>query len=203
MTPRLVLELSAGLLALSNVSWLTTGNDLSFEDLQVDFLVPHHLKIDWSRILESNRSTVDGTDCSSIDQPLFTKPRGTLGRLMLSPLQRGRDRNVERESKQINRDPNLPRVNFFAHKIDIDPFPDPNFIGLEESERDKLEGHYFNAISQQANNNWLPESHSDQLQIVVWQLSSTFDTQLSPTPSRVEPVLIDLTTDAKPWEWNY
>lgn len=68
---------------------------------------------------------------------------------------------MERESKQVNRDPIRPRGDFFAHKLDIDPFQDPNFIGLEDSERDKLERHDVDAIFQRARDNGLPESHCD------------------------------------------
>lgn len=81
-----MLELSAGRLALTNVSFLVADNDLSCEYLLFGFPVLHHLGIDSRTLLERNRVTLDGTYCSSIDHPSITKPRGTLLRLMFTCL---------------------------------------------------------------------------------------------------------------------
>lgn len=154
-----MLKLSASRLALANVSFLVDDDDLSCENLLVGFPVLHHLGIDSSTLLERSWVTLDGTDCSSINHSSMTKPRGTLGCLIITRLQREYFSESEREIQQPNSNPERPRGNYFAHKLDIDPFPDPNLIGLANSKRDKLERQDLESMLQRAKHNGFPDSH--------------------------------------------
>ena len=66
--PRLVMELSSGRLALTNISFLVSDAALSREEMLIGLPVLQHLGIDSRTFLERNRATLDGTDCSSVPQ---------------------------------------------------------------------------------------------------------------------------------------
>lgn len=60
------MELCSGRLALRNISFLVSDAVLSSEDMIIGLPVLQHLGIDSRTLLERNRATLHGTDCSYV-----------------------------------------------------------------------------------------------------------------------------------------
>lgn len=199
--PRLVMELSAGRLALNNISFLVADANLSCEDVLVGHPVLKHLGIDSRTLLERNRASLDGTDCSTVDHPTVSSACGSLGRLCIARLQR--THGAEPVSTVSDSPPTLssdrPRGNYYAHKFDIDPFPDPSLISLHDcSARTDDEKADITAMLAAAKANGFPDSHWPMLEALIWEFADSFSTRFSSTPAKVEPLRIELTADARP-----
>lgn len=68
-SPRTVLHLASGLVALLNNPFLIAGDDFSCKDMLVEDTVSQHLCMDSRTLLGNNSSALDGTDCRSIGNP--------------------------------------------------------------------------------------------------------------------------------------
>lgn len=200
--PRLILELSTGSLALTNILFLVSDAALSSEELLIGLPVFQHLGIDSRTLLERNRAALDGTDCSTVSHPTVTESCGSLGRLMIPRIQRVVEREPiyhdVKDTKPTTPDPNRPRANYYANKFDKDPFPDPNLMDVDSKRRDCAEGAEIEAMIQRAVDNGLPDQYTKPLSNQVWTFCSTFSTRFSSTQSKVDPLSIGLTPDARP-----
>lgn len=141
--PRLVLELSAGHLALNNISFLVADANILYEDLLVGYAVLKHLGIDFRALLEQNREILGGIDCSPVDHPTTNANCGTFGRLCIARLQRKKSSNTDDEKKiavfsEVKKF-NRPRGNDFLQKLDVDHFPDPALLSLEKFDKEEKE----------------------------------------------------------------
>lgn len=195
--PRIVMELSSGRLALHNVSFLVADAHLACEDILFGYPILQHLGIDSRTLLERNRSVIDGTDCSPVGHPTIGQKGGSLGRLMIARLQRIQGSDPLTES-QITLDPNRPRSNYFQHKSDLDPFPDPNLVTLEDNSSTKFNSKDLMDMIERAKNNGLPSKHVEELTAIVFPYAHVFDTRFSSTPAKVPPLQVELTHDAHP-----
>lgn len=204
--PRLILELASGRLALRNISFLVADSELAAEDLLIGLPVLKHLGIDSKTLLERNRATLDGTDCDLVRPRQDVSTCGTLGRLLIARLQRVKgpepiaEDNSETENatgtaRQKPSDPERPCENFFAHKLEHDPFPNPNLMDL-----DALNGYRENVAGmlKHAYDNGLPDEHHGTLAKLVEDFNGMFGTSFSSTPSKVDALRIKLTADARP-----
>lgn len=136
--PRLVMELSAGRLAINNVSFLVTDDDLACEDPLIGLPVLRHLGIDSRTLLERNCAMLDGTDCSFVGHPSAPDRYGSLGRLMIARLQRsaGCARSTVTDSDTDNDDRpdpaclalDRPKYNYFSHCAEEDTFRTPTLL---------------------------------------------------------------------------
>lgn len=61
---RSALHLLSGLLALLNITFLVSGDDLVCEDILIGYPDLKHLRIDSNTLQDVIRSTLDGTDCN-------------------------------------------------------------------------------------------------------------------------------------------
>lgn len=200
--PRLILELSSGLLALTNISFLVSYASLLTEDLLIGLPVLQHLGIDSRILLERNRSALDGTDCFVVKNPTVSKTCGTLGRLMIVRLQRitGRDPTDESETATPPAElyPTRSRENYFASRFDEDPFPDPNLLDLDCPSRDATKRADVLAMIKHSIGNDIPAEFVTSFTELVWEFSSKFSRRFSATPAKVDPLRIELTPDARP-----
>lgn len=197
LAPRIILELSTGRLALRNVSFLVADAHLSCEDILLGYPVLQHLGIDSRTLLERNRSILDGTDCSPVSHPSIDKQGGLLGRLLIARLQRVKDTISNSDTSQ-KLDINRPRANYFDHKSDLDPFPNPNLVDLTHASATNISNTDVDNMLDKAKRNGLHSQPLDGLTKIVWSQSHVFDTRFSSIPAKVPPLKIELTSNAQP-----
>lgn len=191
--PRLVLKLSAGQMALLNVSFLVADDETACEDLLVGLPVLRHLGVDTRTLLERRWGELHNTDCAGVDNPSRHHPAGRLGRLMVERLQ---DRDSP-STPSLN--PDRPRADYFAHQADVDPFPDPFLLQTENPAADDEEARTaILTMLQMAITNGFPDEHWAELETLIWKHANEFRTSFSSAPARVEPLRIELTADATP-----
>lgn len=121
-----------------------------------------------------------------------------LGRLIVSHLQREKDQETSRNVKRRNKDEQRPHGNYFRNKFEVDPFTHLNLIGINDEERQNEELSEIDNMLERAKQNSVPDSHCHKLQISVCHYSTTFDTQFSSTPNKVEPLRIKFIPEARP-----
>ena len=63
------MQLAPGQLALANLSFLVTDDDMACEELFIGLPVLLHLQVDTRTFLENNRAVLDGADCSNVGNP--------------------------------------------------------------------------------------------------------------------------------------
>lgn len=85
--PLLVLQLSAGQMALLNVIFLVSDDETAFENLLSVLPVLRNLVIDSRTHLEQNWSSLYGNDCSSFADHSINGIIGRLGLILLALLQ--------------------------------------------------------------------------------------------------------------------
>lgn len=120
--PRIVLRLSTGPLALTNVKFLVADADLAAEDILIGLPVLRHLGVDTRTMLERDRKRLDGSDCSVVSPPA---KGGSVSRLMIA-----RHNLIIEEpvSAGAAEDTMRPRVDYFESKEEEDPFPDESLL---------------------------------------------------------------------------
>lgn len=128
--PRLLMEFSAGQIALTNVTLLFADDETACKDFLLDLPVLRTLGIDSRTLLENNCSTLNVTDCYNVVNKYRKRPSGNIGRFLISLLQ-----GLGREH-EIKHDKQTPRPNCFANQQDTEPFPDPLLIQPENYEDD-------------------------------------------------------------------
>lgn len=74
--PRTVLHLSSGKLVVLNVSFLVAGDDLTVGGILIGRPVLEHMRADTKTLLESNRASLNGTDCAEVGNPTVTNQNG-------------------------------------------------------------------------------------------------------------------------------
>lgn len=150
---RTVLHLASRRLALRNLTYLIAHDDLACEDLFIGLPVLQHLKVDSKILLESNRASLDGTDCTLI--PHSTAPvRGVVSRLMISGMSRLPGNGLRRDSAHFSQ---RVHVNYFTVRTEEDPFPDPSVLDLFGTEQHDTICAAFIQLSKMARNNVVPE----------------------------------------------
>lgn len=191
--PRLVLKLSAGKMALLNVTFLVADDDTACEDLLLGLPVLRHLGIDSRTLLEQKWSSLDGTDCAGIDGHQSSNMIGLLGRLIVARMQRDDD------DKSHEPPTNRPRANYFDSQHPADPFPDPFLINAPDEEAEDAQSHKdIEELLARSKAEGFPEEHWEELQKVVWDHAPAFRTSFSSTPAKVEPLRINLKPEAQP-----
>lgn len=119
IVPLLVMKLSAGRMALLNVTFLFTNDEMACEDLLVGLPVLPHLGIDSRTLLEHNWHNLNETDCAYINTHPRHDTAGYLSRLMIARLQ-----NSDPVFGTAP-DPSRPRSNYFDNQKNVDTFSEP------------------------------------------------------------------------------
>lgn len=174
----------------------------SCEDLLVRHLVLKHLGIDSGTLLEQNRATLESTDCSPVDHPTTNSNCGARRWLCIARLKCKTSFNMDeekeitafREMKKYNR----PRGNYIFHKLDVHPFPDSTLFSAEESNSEEKEKTDITSMLKRGKQNGFPTWQWPQSEFIIWKFANTFSTRFSSTPTRVEPLKIELTAEAGP-----
>jgi len=192
MVPRTVLHLSSGKLAVLNISFLVADDDLTSGGLLIGRPVLQHMRVDTKTLLESNRASLDGTDCADIGNPTIVDKRGHVGTIMDK-------RSAEVEHHIPNQDPNRPRVDYFQSRKEIDPFPDASLLDPVDADQGADIDGAISDMLKQAEDNGLKGKHLHRLQKMVMDNVDIFRVGLSSGPAAdITPLKIDLTADAKP-----
>lgn len=189
------MELSSERLALTNISFLVSDAALVSEDMLIGLPVLQHLGIDLRLLLECNPAVLDGTDCSAAPHPSVSKTCGSFGRLMIARHQRVTGQELIDDSSTTTphappSNPKRPRENYFAHKFDEDPFPDPNLLDLDDKSKDDAEIKYIEAMIQQAIDNDFEARYVKPLRDLFWEFRSTFSILFCRIQSKFDPLHI-------------
>lgn len=193
--PRLVLELSAGQMALINVEFLVADDEIACEDVLVGLPILRHLGIDSRTLLERNWSTLTETDCASVVHSTASDSCGALGRLMIARLN-SVSMATAPQTPAHKRNPNRPRGDYYAYKYDVDPFPDPSLIE-QHAETDQSTTHSeIEAMLARAKKEGFPDEQWDHLSELIWKHADDFGITFSEMPAKIEPLRIELTPDA-------
>lgn len=91
-----------------------------------------------------------------------------------------------------------PRGNYFNHKSDLEPFPNPNLVSLNKDSPSNMRITNIRSIIERAKTNGLLSPHLDQLANIVWSHEDVFDTSFSSSPAKIKPLRIKLRPDAHP-----
>lgn len=119
-TPRTVFLLSAGPLALVNMTYLVTDADLASEGLHVALPVLQHLVVDTKTVVKNNGESVIGSHCSPIGGPNTRTHGGQVHRLVMAPLNSLRNSHLSSDSPSVN---TRSRLSLFKIKKKQDLFP--------------------------------------------------------------------------------
>ena len=191
-SPRTVLHLSSGQLALANVTYLVADDDLACEDILIGLPVLRHLQVDTRTLLETNRSALDGIDCSDVGNPSLDERSGRVSRLMICRLNRVRNNYP---SSQGDR----PHVHYRAARTEDDPFPDPSLLDpVDSTQHDEVLEAIAN-MKHKAKRKGLTDEQSNTLDGIIDSHTNVFRTSFSSGPAaKFPPLKIDITADAKP-----
>ena len=189
--PRVILHLSAGQLALLNVSFLVADDDLADEDLLLGHPLLAHLGVDSRSILEHNYQVLHEMDCSTV--PSLSTQKSTIGRLMAARI----------EHVKGNSPPLLPatrlRSHYFANRHEPDPFPDPSLIDAADSDQSSGIDDAIQNMLQDALDNGFPTTHYSKLCEMIRSRRNVFRIGFSAgPPASVPPLRIHLKPDAVP-----
>lgn len=217
--PRLVLQLSAGPLALLNVTMLVADAELADEDILIGRPVLAHLGIDSRTMLEAKRSTLHETDCKKVRRNATTDSR--IGRILIARIKGVNnpelslpDTGVKQTSAWDNKQPNLegteqtptqctpldrPRSNYFGNRADVDPFPNPNLIDLPDADQKPAIKHAVEQMLTDALAQGFPRARFDDLRKLVLVRINVFRTTFSKgEPAKIPPLELHLKANAKP-----
>lgn len=192
-TPRLVLRLNAGPLALNNATFLVPDGELAAEDLLIGLPILQHLGIDTKAMLEKHRDVLDGADCSTIRSPSLST-NGKVGRLMIARLNR-----IEGDITLNEQDTTRPHVNYYSVREEEDPFPDSSLLDPIDSSQESEINDSLIRMMDTASKNGLSEIETEELSKIVNEHKNIFRVSFSSgPPANVEPLRIELVNDAKP-----
>lgn len=195
-TPRTILQLSSGPLALVNVTYLVADAQLAVEDLLIGLPILKHLGIDTKTLLEERRDLLDGADCSTIRAASSGLHGGQVSRLMVARLNRTTNDAVEPVMEIFE---NRTRVDYYRVKEEVDPFPDPSLLDPVDSDQSEDVETAVSKRLQDAFDNGFPEEKQQELTTIVKDRINVFRVSLSAGPPvNVPPLKIDLVADAKP-----
>lgn len=187
-----MLHLASGKLAVLNISFLVSDDDLTTSGILIGRPILQHLRVDTKTLLESNRTTLDGTDCASVGNPTVPGKAGSVSTIMTS-----RANDVEDHIKP--QDPGRPRVNYFTSRKEVDPFPDSSLLDpVKREQGPDIDA----AIAEQldiASKNGLTGNHLTRLRDIVHSNTNIFRVGLSSgEAANIPPLRISLTPDARP-----
>eukprot|EP00737_Agarophyton_chilense_P003792 gb/GEZJ01004544.1/.p1 GENE.gb/GEZJ01004544.1/~~gb/GEZJ01004544.1/.p1 ORF type:complete len:294 (-),score=41.13 gb/GEZJ01004544.1/:342-1223(-) len=128
--PRTTLKLSAGPLALVNITFLVADEELTAEDLLIGLPVLEHLGVDTKTLLEEKRNFLDGFDCSSVCASQSSVLGGQLSRLMIA--RSNQLPNSEDFSSSLS-DATRPSVNYDHVHEEQDTFSDASLLDEVDS----------------------------------------------------------------------
>lgn len=196
--PRTVLQLPSGQLALMNIKFLVADDELACEELLIGRPVLEHLKVDTNTLLDTNRSVLDGVDCSEIGNPTAAKNGGMVSRIMVSRLNQVQEDEPNSEVQgELAAD--RPRVNYNAARNEEDPFPDPSLLDPIDSMQHKEVETETEEMLHKAKENGLSTDHSEKMRYLVQSHKNIFRTAFSSgPPADLRPLRIDLTPEARP-----
>lgn len=122
--PRIVLRLTAGPLAIVNVTFLVPHDALAAENLLLRFPLLNHLGIDTMTMFEKYRDSFARGDCSDKQSDVSGGGIGKVGRLMIAILSL---LHCD-EQKHVTSNNGRHLLNYFKLKKEEDPFPDSSCI---------------------------------------------------------------------------
>ena len=195
-SPRTVLHLSSGQLALSKVTFLVADDDLSCEDLLLGLPVLRHLQVDTRTLLEGRVSRLDCADCSHIGYLTTISRGGSVTRMMIARLNRVREKTpVSCEYLP----PNRPRVHYHTARTEREPFPNPSLLdSLDEDQHEDVRRMVGDMVTK-AKKNGMPSAAAENLDRIVRGSMDVFRNSLSSgPPAKIRSLKIELTADAKP-----
>lgn len=166
---------------------MVSDDELTSEDMLIGRPVLEHLKIDTKTLLEKNRETLDGADCSDVGNPTRHGRGGYVSRVL----------DVHEE--ELHSYSNRPRAVHEYGKTEEDPFPNPTLLDLLDEDQAESLDEAIGDMIQRAKENVLPETHLARVEQMVFRYRDVFRTGLSSgVPPKFPPLVIALTSDAKP-----
>ena len=178
------MEMNSGKMALRNVSVLVSDDHIVSEPLIIGNPVLRHLKVDTNSIIDSKLPELDGTDCSSVGNPITAG--GYISRL------------VRHRKNQVRGNIFRPQVNYYKVQTQEDPFPDPAFLDPVGSKEEEERQEAINKMKNRAKKQ-LPSQHHRQLDDLVDEFQDVFHLNLTNgSPAHLPPLKITLTKEAKP-----
>lgn len=190
--PRTILHLAAGQLALCNISFLVAEDDLACEDMLIGLPVLQHLKVDTKTLLENNRATLDGVDCSKVGQSEKGSTSDHADRLVtrMEALSRNEASEVDQHRE---------RVNYYQTRQSEDPFPDPSLLDPIDSEQHAHINQSIESMLKKAEDNGMPRTPFESLKKTIHANIDLFRTTFSAGKcAQVPPLKIDLRAEAQP-----
>lgn len=92
-------------------------------------------------------------------------------------------------------DPIRPRIDYYANKQDVDPFPDPALIELHSSDEHLTMSVEIEKMFQRAKDHGFLEKTFEMSIKLVWGHADEFFTNYSDGPAKIYPLHIELTPE--------
>ena len=193
-SPRTILHLASGQLALANVTFLVADDALACEELLIGLPVLRHLQVDTRTLLENNRLSLDGADCSHVGNPTRDARAGIISRVMIARMNRVQD-GEENKTSEGSR----PRENYYKARREQDPFPDPSLLDPIDSAQHSEIIEAMNMMKVDTRKNGLPDSEALHPDALIDSFADIFRISLSSRPpAKLRPLKIELLPGAKP-----
>lgn len=130
--PRTVLHLASGNLGLFNISSLVADDDLACEALMIGRQVLQHLRVDTNILLDTNKSALNGADCSDVGNPTSMVTGGYVTRIMVARF----NGEISPSPQPLSKRPLAarPRVVYDAARREDNPFPDSCLLNSIDSD---------------------------------------------------------------------
>lgn len=190
-TPRTILHLTSGQMALIDVRFLVADYDLTCEDLLIGYPVFKHLQVDTRTLLEQKRAALEGADCTNVEHPTIPPGMGTVGRMMISQLHGNSTKYASRETR--------PRINYYQARGEDDPFPEASLLDMLDSYQHEDVCEAVKEMVESAVKNGLPNFAQDTIRDTVRGHIDIFRISFSSgPPASFKPLRIALIAHAKP-----
>lgn len=128
--PRTVLQVSAGPLAMVNVTYLVAYADLAVEGFLIGSPVLQNLGVNTKTFLEERRDLFDVADCSAVKS--LGARGGKVSRLMIARIQGVSNDDVEPILQSTG---GRPPVDYYTVRDEPDPFPDESLLDRVDSDQ--------------------------------------------------------------------
>lgn len=185
-------------LALINVVFLVTDDELVRELLIIRLSVSHYLHVEKFTLLENNRAVIDGPDCSHNNNPSTESRFETIKQMMIACLncrQTPEDRTDSVKPVLVDRH----CVNYRTTRTDEDSFADPSLLRPIVSDQQAQIWKAVDRMEKTAAENVLPTEYQKSLSNIMHEFLHMFRTTFAVSPAaQISPLKTVFTQNLVP-----
>lgn len=171
--PRTVLHPFSGPLALWNLAFLVSDNELACESILIGGPVLEHLLVDTITLLHNNRTAINETDCTVVGNPTGSRSGGYVSRVMTTRLNHFIT-ETDTGGNTFTPDPMHPRLDYAMVRNEEAPFPDQSLLDRDDSEQqEEVQAATEFMVKTTHNNGLSPKDITELGKIVIQTLGAS------------------------------